>query len=311
MKNILALQSIDISEIDDSTRFSLHPFDTSLTSATEISITTIGIIHPPIIQKEKSSYRLICGKKRLSYLQQNNVKKTQCLVLPETTSLPTLLDLILTDQQLNAPLTIIERAYFLQLCAEYISVEETIHLFASKVPFRKHQTVIGEILKTLALEPNTILAIHKNIIAEQTALVLSTMNKADEKTIVELMCHLKPGGGKQKRIFSLLRDICGRKDISISYYLNTQEIRDILDHKETNIPQKTQQLTDYLQAETTPLSLQAEKNFTELKRHLNLPSHLSLNHSPAFEKDEITLTLHFKNIADFKNKWLELEKSLK
>lgn len=311
MKNILDLQRIEISKIDISISYSLHPFETSFSPDTEISIETIGIIHPPIVQKKDATYQLICGQKRLSYLQRNNLAAAQCLILPEEIPAKILLELILTDQQLNNPLTIIERAYFLKLCSEHISTEETIQLFAAKVPFRKHQTAIEEHLNLLSFDSVTLVAIHENIVAEQTALTLLAMNKADEKSIVDLMTQLRPGAGKQRRIFSLLRDVCGRGNISIASYLEKQEVRDILDHQEMNIPQKTQQLTDSLQAATTPLLIHAEKNFIDLKQQLNLPKHLTLNHSPAFEKDDITLSLIFKNLDKFKQKWPDLMEDLK
>ena len=100
---------------------------------------------------------------------------------------------------------------------------------------------------------------------------------------------------KQKKLFSLIRDLAGRSRIPISDFLNSDELQRILNHNEMNPPQKALHLGNFLQAELTPGYLESEKNFTGFSKELGLPKNFSLSHSQAFETDEITLSIVFEN----------------
>ena len=75
-----------------------------------------------------------------------------------------------------------------------------------------------------------------------------------------------------------------------------------------NRPQKTQQITEYLQTAHAPKSTKAQSDFQEFRQQIDLPDGTSLQHSPAFEKDEITLSLQFKNQDEFQAQWPNLKK---
>jgi hypothetical protein len=64
-----------------------------------------------------------------------------------------------------------------------------------------------------------------------------------------------------------------------------------------NIPQKIDRLGCLLQQESFPSSSMAEGNFVKQVKNLRLPENYSISHSPFFEKDEITLSIGFKNFA--------------
>ena len=308
MKQNPNIQNIEISNIVVNKQYSLHPFSQSFSQETQASIETIGIIHPPIVQKIDANFHLICGHKRVEHFQKNDQTTVPCLVLSETTPMSTLLNIVLTDQQLHASLSVVERAYFLKLCRNALSDEETITLFATNLPCRKHKSAINEginILSTFDLP--TLILIHNGIIAEQTATTILSIKQNDRQAIIHLMNELQPGGGKQKRIISLLRDICGREQVSISTYLQNERIQEILNHEEMNRPQKTQQITEYLQTAHAPQSTKAQSDFQELIQQLDMPEGTSLQHSPAFEKDEITLSLQFKDQKEFQAQWPKLK----
>ena len=46
------------------------------------------------------------------------------------------------------------------------------------------------------------------------------------------------------------------------------------------------------------MSSMAEEVFEKQVKSLSLPENYSISHSPAFEKDEVTLSITFKKIAD-------------
>ena len=106
------------------------------------------------------------------------------------------------------------------------------------------------------------------------------------------------GTGKQKRFFNLIRDIAFREGSSITSYLQKKEITEILDHKDMNIPQKIKHLGNLLQHELNPTSSLAEGAFEKQVASLQLPANYAISHSPSFEKDEITLSITFKDFDE-------------
>ena len=106
------------------------------------------------------------------------------------------------------------------------------------------------------------------------------------------------GDGKQKKFFSLIRDIAFRKGSSITAFLQKKDIRAILDHTEMNIPQQIHHLGSLLQQEINPSSSLAEEVFAQQVKTLRLPEKYQVSHSPSFEKDEITVSITFKDFAE-------------
>jgi hypothetical protein len=65
-----------------------------------------------------------------------------------------------------------------------------------------------------------------------------------------------------------------------------------------NIPQQIHHLGALLLQQTNPSSSQAEEVFIKQVKALYLPKNYAVSHSPSFEKDEITLSITFKNFAE-------------
>ena len=80
-------------------------------------------------------------------------------------------------------------------------------------------------------------------------------------------------------------------------YEEKKEITAILNHNEMNVPQKIHHLGNLLQQAMTPASALAEGAFVKQVASLQLPANHSISHSPSFEKDEITLSITFKDFV--------------
>jgi sulfite reductase alpha subunit-like flavoprotein len=138
--------------------------------------------------------------------------------------------------------------------------------------------------------------------------ILLLPDENDKLALVQLFKNCGMGDGKQKRFFTLIRDIALREGLTISSYLQQEKIRAILDHEEMNVPQKIHHLGDLLQQELSPSYSLAERDFVKQLKELHLPTNYSISHSPSFERDEITLTIAFENIAACKNYLLQKQR---
>jgi hypothetical protein len=104
---------------------------------------------------------------------------------------------------------------------------------------------------------------------------------------------LSLGAGKQRKLFSLTRDLAYRNQVSIADFLTRDDVQQILNHKDMNPPQKAQHLGNLLQEKLTPSYIEAEKNFSTYTKELKLPANFDLSHSQAFETDEIVVSITF------------------
>jgi ParB family transcriptional regulator, chromosome partitioning protein len=295
--------------------WSLHPWEGSvLPEELRHSFQQIGILHKPILlAAEDNCYSILSGFKRLLFsLESAKSECAECLVLPEDTAPVALLNTILADQCLaSRPLSLTEKARFVEICSRYLSNHEIIAMYLDRLKLRKNSSTLKELRAILQLNPLIIAEIHAGRLQEKivTELLCLTEN-ADQSALVQLFRDLGMGDGKQRSFYALFRDLSLRKNHSISAYLQTPEILQILNHPVLNIPQKVQHLNDYLQQQLCPMYSQAEMNFRQQVRDLRLPPRCNVSHSPSFEKDEITLSITFENFADCAERISNIIKSL-
>jgi len=106
-------ESIPLNRINIIPHWNLHPFLNKTPShQLKQSLQDLGVLHPPIVQQAaEGNFDLICGRRRLyafkHYYHQTNA---YCLILPPELPTRRLALYILTDQQLNGPLSPMEAA---------------------------------------------------------------------------------------------------------------------------------------------------------------------------------------------------------
>jgi len=296
-----SFQSVFFNELTFTGKWNIHPWDNDCyPEELKNSIIKTGIIHPPfVLEHPDKSFEVVSGHKRLliaeKYLQSDQIG---CFVLPENYPERVLLDLLLTDQS-STPLSFAEKARFVQIATGYMTKEEIITNFSGKLEIRGQISAINEMLDLLKLDVEIIREIHNGRLQHKMiGELLRIKIPEDRLALVSLFKYLSLGGGKQKKLFSLIRDLAYRNHSSISEFLRSEELELILNHKEMNPPQKAQHLGSFLQAKLTPAYLESENNFSAFVKGLELPENLTLSHSQAFETDEVTLSILFNNSSE-------------
>jgi len=295
---LFSLQHVSFHQLQSTGKWNIHPWENNCYSEElKNSIIRTGIIHPPfLLQHPGKKFEIVTGHKRLVIANEHlESDKIACYILPENFPEQTILDLLLTDQS-NTPLSLAEKARFIQIAAGCMTKDEIIRTFLEKLEIRKHASAINEMEKLLAMDIEIIKEIHGGRLQYKTiGELLRIKNPEDRLALVSLFKNLSLGGGKQKKLLSLIRDLAYRSNRSISDFLQSDELQHILNHKEMNPPQKAQHLGNFLQAKLTPTYLESEKHFANFCKELQLPQNCSLSHSPAFETDSLTLSIVFKN----------------
>jgi len=303
-----SLKNIPLSSINTTPHWSIHPFLDDRPSPTlHQSFTETGILHPPIVQQaQDETFNLICGRKRL-YALEHYFKQTSCpcLILHPALEPCAFFLYILTDQQLNGPLSPMEIAVFLKYCLDKMDEKEVTNFFLPRLGYKKQPPLIQQFVSLLALEETIQLQIHHGLMIDKIAFELLTLPPEDRFCLSSLFELLQPGTGKQKRILTLSRDIANRSQKTISSLFQEQDFKQIIEHQEMNPPQKTHTLLELLQKGFYPRSSDAEHVFKDKVRKLKLPDNYELTHSLNFERNEVYLTVTFPDLESCENAWAQ------
>jgi ParB family chromosome partitioning protein len=292
MPTQFSYKNIPFTALHDSFTWNLHPFLNGLIPDTlEKSIVKVGILHPPIVvQTGADTYDIICGRKRIQCGKRLGQSHFLCHILPSASPKKTLLSFLLEDQISGSPLSFPEMAYYLKLCLDHLKGDETSEILTSDLLPKMSRMYL---LSLLEFDHAILRRIHYGQLAEKILYDLLQLNQEDRTGIVGLIELLQLGEGKQKRLITLCRDIVLRENISIGALLNQPEIKAIIEHKEMNVPQKTNRLLGLLQKCCYPQSTAAKESFESQLHSLALPQTCDIRPSPSFEKDEVTLSLRF------------------
>ena len=299
----LSHQSIPLDAIEPSfTEWNLHPWECrTLTPELQASFTSCGVLHPPIILADSAKkFVVVSGVRRIEFINKfTDLSQLDCLVIAKETPERFILDLILAEQNLAGPLSLAEKARFFEIANRFSVPEDILNAFLQKLQLKSGRSTLPHLLEILEQDESIIREIHAGRIQYRMVTeLLSLSEDADKLALTLLFKRLKMGDGQQKKFFNLIRDIAFREGSSIDTFLQKKAVVEILDHNQMNIPQKIQHLGNLFQQVVAPTSALAEESFAQQVKCLRLPTSHSINHSPFFEKDEVTLSITFKNFTD-------------
>lgn len=256
------------------------------------------------------TFEFITGKRCFDILQSCVPGcEINCRIVAEDVSTLQLLDLLYEEETRNRPLTSIELAHYLKLCSNHLNNDEQHELYTRRsFPEKPHFT--KRLLELLSLEYPLQVGLMEGLISENIARELLRMGPDDRAELYALFLQLNIGGGKQKRMLGLLRDLAGREGVSLSAYIQQDPLQAILNHPEMNIPQKTQSLLQHLQQHHSPALTHAELQFNTWRKGLTLPDTCTITHSIAFEQDSVTLSVKFKDRKQFESCWKDMQQQI-
>lgn len=304
-------ETIERQSIEDSIEWNLHPFRPPEPSAELcLSIQTLGILHPPILKKlAPDRYQPLCGRYRLRALDtcSPQVNSIMALVLNQHTSSTQLLQYLLEDQLLTGTLSPMEKAYFFSFSLKHIGTRSTVESFLPILGDKLQSHLIEKSLLLLDLEAELQYSVHVGKIQEKLAFDLLRLDSLDRLTLHTLFQELELGGGKQKRLLTLSKDLAFRQGKTITNLLMEPDFIAVLDHSEMNRPQKAATLLSVLQIKSFPQSSSAEENFKKSVNRMNLPPSCTISHSQEFERDDVSVTLRFKSLAEVEKRIMEIK----
>ena len=308
---LLENRDIPLHLVDFSSSWNLHPWELyTLSGDLASSFSRAGILHPPILlAKDDSRFEIVCGFKRLLFASSICApQEVSGLILAENTEPRIILDIVLTDQSLARPLSLVEKARFLEICSRYLQPREIVDTFCDRLMVDKRPSTLSALVEILKQHPLLISEAHCGALQDKIVFeLLRIPSETDRVALVKLFQKLGMGDGKQRKFLPLIRDLAFRDRMSIAAYLANSSIEQILEHPDMNNPQKIQHLASFLQHQLNPLATNAEIEFSRDVNSLKIPNNCTIDHSPSFEKDEVTLSITFKNLSACKE-WIPILK---
>lgn len=296
-------RSVPLSAVSCDLFWNLHPWAAeTVPEALQRSFERSGILSPPSLlpaENGEKHYRILTGHRRILFAksQMEESKEIVCRYYHQQPPPRQCLEIIVDDQQYGGQgLSIAEKARFLDLAAGLLPKAEQLEEFLPLLGLKKNPELLKNLL-SLAKENKSLLqAAHTGEISLQIYTELQRLPSADRISLLELFFFLQLGGGKQRRFFQLIRDCAYTRSQSIPQFLQNEAIQQILHHTQLNSVQKTQQLDNLLQNMLQPTLRHAEEQFRGRIGQLVLPKNYQIQHSPAFEKDDVTLQVTFSHL---------------
>lgn len=305
--SIVPLETILNSDID---RFSLHK-DLSMNLSADFlcSIKRYGLFHPPVVMKTGNGYQLICGRRRIQALLETGSDPSPLCRVVNISGPSDLLTTILEDQRLSGPLSVIMIARLLKL-TETLIPRESRNTLIEQLDIGSYAQ-LQRLLPLLNLEQPIRDAIHRGSISDKVGLILCSIAPQDRLFLCHLFLELSLNKNKQKRLLDMCQILISQKGGTYKK-LFQNDFRDFLpENIRSNIPQTAGNLLKCLYEASHPLSTHAEKVFNDRKNDLGLPASCSVSHSPAFEKDRVTLSIEFDNLDEMTRIWQKIKHQLK
>ncbi len=271
------------------------------------SLKRVGILHPPLVDEaEQGRYRIISGRNRLLAARKLHFTSCECRVLPANSTPQETFTLLLEEKITFTPPTFVEQAIFFKKISSWLDIDEAARRFLPLLGLEAHPSQAKKLLRLNNLEEVIQETLHEGGLDPKVAWELEKFPFLDRMALFEIMMTLKLSVGNQKKITLISREVAVRSKTTIAAFLANDQCQEILNNTELNPPQKTSHFMAWLQKKQFPLLSQAEQDFKDFCRSLHLPPGASVQHAPFFEKDEISLTLTFKNREELLEKMPQL-----
>lgn len=276
------------------------------------SISRVGVLSPPYLMPRGSeSYQIVTGWRRIAaHLSRYDNKPLLCLVLGTGTRTEDCLVLTFEDILWQRQPTAVEIAYFFKKIDRQQGGRQIIERYLSILRLPANSKSIDQYIALLELEPPIIMAVHNGKISERLAFEMAGLSIRDRLALFEVVDQLQLSVSNQKKLYTGVAELAARHNTSFMGVLAKAQSLEILDHPTANIPQKTAKLMAWLEMQRFPRLHEAEKDFRQFSKELQLPEGMKLEHALSFEKDSLTLSIDFAD-ADRLNRHLpQLKKIL-
>ena len=299
-------QKICLTQIDlEDLTFNLAPVGREgISDQLRDSVSRCGIIHPPLLTAtDNGKFTIVAGRQRLSAARQVLANEfCDCLILPIETPPAILLTIALQDILLSRPASPLEKAICWQKAVDFLGRDVAEKEFGPQLELSR-QLNPAKLERILALDDEMQESLHQGNLELKTVFKLIDLDPADRKALFQIIRQLRLSSSNQRKLVDHCLELHRRQNRQITAILTEPECLEIINHAEANPPQKTAMLMSWLSGQCYPRLTEAGKEFRSFVGKLQLPKGVTLEHTPSFEKDNLKMTIDFKDRLQLTEKW--------
>lgn len=313
MKTNSLYQKISLDQIDlEDLTFSLTPVDREeISTQLRDAVSRCGLIHPPLlVTTENGRFTIVAGRQRLMAAQQLLADhSSNCLILPKETPATVLLTIALQDILLSRPASPLEKAICWQKAVNLLGRDRAIEEFSPQLDLTRQLTP-ASLEKILTLDDEMQQALHQGSLELKTTIKLIELDTADRHALFQIIKQLRLSSSNQKKLLAHCLELHHRQNRQIEAILAAPDCLEIINHPEANPPQKAAMLMSWLTSLCYPRLTEAAKEFRSFVGKLQLPKGVTLAHTTSFEKDNMQMTIDFKDQQQLTEKWPIIREAL-
>jgi len=265
------------------------------------SLKLLGLIHPPLLIEKGRMFTIISGFRRIQACQRLGWPTLPARVADPGTGKIACAQFAIADNALQRQLNLIEVSRSLNMLSEFFHEPESLVKIAASLALPGNLSAIKKIQKLCHLPQLVQELIVADVISLSMALELEKIPHEECTAFADIFNELRLSLGKQREIFTLVKEIALREEKNILTILAEAEICRILSDENLNHPQKTLKIRSYLKQRRFPALVEAENKFEEFKQDLPLCNNFELIPPADFEGTRYVIRLHFNTLDELKS----------
>jgi ParB-like chromosome segregation protein Spo0J len=248
------------------------------------SIREIGIVNPPLLQKQKDGKLIpVLGRRRLMAARQAGLDRVEARMLPSEMPQTDGFRLAFWDNIPNRSLdpatlaVLVRRLLGLfprQVVADEFIVIAGIHTNGPK---------LERLRKIGGLEPVLLEALAKGRIQEKTAATLTELAPEERLTLVDFTERLGMNANKKAEVISHLFDLSIFNSRPVLRFLEDERMVAIVENSDIPVPERAARVRNFIRSLKFPELARREEQFSGWLRSLPQSQRISVSPAPAFE----------------------------
>lgn len=261
------------------------------------SIKSTGLLHPPLLIKTKSSYSIVSGFRRISAMKSLCFSDVDAWILKNPYDKLETIKIAITENALQRPLNIVEKARSLKLLSKCIDDVNDLIQIGKKVGIPCDKELLSKFLRINDLSDHIQKGLIHGYISMPVALMLEKYNHHTINLFVDIFFKLRLSLNRQREIISHVSEIAFRDDITPDQVINVY-LNEVMNDDDLDRNQKTQKLRKLLKQIRFPELSKVEENFTKNVKKLNFGKGIQLVPPSNFEGTDYMFQLTFKGLNE-------------
>jgi len=264
-----------------------------------LSIQTVGLIEPPLLQGKKNGlFRIVCGGRRLAVCKKIGLNSLSCRVLPSSFEHQRCLRLAIYDNVAQRTLNPVEKSLVLAKMANYLEEPQLIDEFMPLLDLEPSITLFNRYLGLHDLEEVILNSLAAGRLNERIAFALATQEQGDRFAYLHLLEELPFSVSVQEEIIETVEEIARKDNLTPEQILSSKEVRALQQASKRPARQRAQEIRKHLQARRNPRLTARRERFAREARDLGLPPGVRLVPPPYFEGPKWILECTFERAEE-------------